>query len=79
MAQRSDSEGRSDLPPDSTEGPEGSPEAGRIQAGQEVRAWTRILPLFIVEWLALRYGERLRVTARQVVEGPRGVFFVVGK
>lgn len=44
-----------------------------------MRAWTALLPLALVRWIALRHGERIDVRehARTAVLGPGGVLFVV--
>lgn len=46
--------------------------------------WMRILPLFMVEWLARRYGERLTMTFSNgdtmlFNHGPNNVLFYVPK
>ena len=41
--------------------------------------WTKILPFFVVEWLAKRHLERWTVASETVVEPYKGVSFVVEK
>lgn len=38
-------------------------------------SWLRILPLFIVERIARKYGERLKQGSVTLISGPKGTYF----
>lgn len=44
-----------------------------------MQLWTKILPFFIVEWIAKKHLERWSMGKETIVEPFKGVYFVVEK